>query len=228
MKKIGIIGGMSMESTIHYVQKINMLVNARLGGDHSAKIILYTVDFAEIVDCQLKGDWQKSTEILNHAAISLQKAGADFIIMATNTMHKVVDSMLINVDIPFLHIAHATLEQVKKANITKIGLLGTRFTLEEDFYKKIFTDNGVEVVIPKPADIKKVDRKIFGEFCHGEYRQETANYLASVIEEMAQRGAKAVGSVCTEVGEAIKDVSCVPVFDSTEIHAEAAVEFALS
>lgn len=130
-----------MESIIHYVQKINELVNTNLGGSHSAKIILYTVNFAEIVDCQNKDDWQKSSEILNHAAISLQKAGADFIIMATNTMHKVVDSMLINVDIPFLHIAHATLEQVKKAK---------------------------------------------------------------------------------------KDVSCVPVFDSTEIHAEAAVEFALS
>lgn len=155
MKTIGLIGGMSWESTITYYQMINETIKKELGGLHSAQCILYSVDFQEIETCQSQGDWEKSARILTDAAISLEKAGADFIVICTNTMHKVVPAIQKLIHIPVLHIAKATALELNKHNITKVGLLGTKYTMTQDFYKQILVEQGIEVVIPNDLDISK-------------------------------------------------------------------------
>ena len=167
MKTIGLIGGMSWESTVTYYKIINETVKERLGGFHSGKILLYSVDFAEIEECQAKGEWEKSAEILSEAAENLEKAGADFIVICTNTMHKVAGKIQENIKIPVIHIADATAHKLKQDGILKTALLGTKYTMTQDFYKEKLRENGIEVLIPEEKDIEIVNHVIYEELCLG-------------------------------------------------------------
>lgn len=228
MKTIGLIGGMSWESTVTYYQVVNETVKERLGGLHSAKVLLYSVDFAEIEECQASGDWDRSAAILTEAAQNLEKAGADFIVICTNTMHKIVPQMAAGIRIPILHIAEATAAELKKANISKVALLGTKYTMCQDFYKAKLVEAGIQVLIPEGEDVELVNRVIYEELCLGEIREESRREYVRVIEGLAARGAQGVILGCTEIGLLIgqKDVS-LPVFDTTLIHAARAAELAL-
>lgn len=229
MKTIGLIGGMSWESTITYYQIINDTVKKCLGGLHSAKILLYSVDFAEIEKCQAKGEWEKSAEILSDAAKSLQAAGADFIVICTNTMHKVAPQIQKEINIPIIHIATATATKLKDDHIKKVGLLGTKYTMTQDFYKEKLIENGIEVVIPDKEDIEIVNDIIYNELCLGIIRKESRKEYMRIIESLKEKGAKGVILGCTEIGLLIKQKdSTLPVYDTTEIHALVAVEEALS
>lgn len=229
MKTIGLIGGMSWESTITYYQIINDTVKKCLGGLHSAKILLYSVDFAEIEKCQAKGEWEKSAEILSDAAKSLQAAGADFIVICTNTMHKVAPQIQKEINIPIIHIAKATATKLKDDHIKKVGLLGTKYTMTQDFYKEKLIENGIEVVIPDKEDIEIVNDIIYNELCLGIIRKESRKEYMRIIESLKEKGAKGVILGCTEIGLLIKQKdSTLPVYDTTEIHALVAVEEALS
>lgn len=228
MKTIGLIGGMSWESTVTYYQVVNETVKERLGGLHSAKVLLYSVDFAEIEECQASGDWDRSAAILTEAAKNLEKAGADFIVICTNTMHKIVPQMAAGIRIPILHIAEATAAELKKAGISKVALLGTKYTMCQDFYKAKLVEAGIEVLIPEPEDVELVNRVIYEELCLGQIREESRREYVRVIEGLAAQGAQGVILGCTEIGLLIsqKDVS-LPVFDTTLIHAARAAELAL-
>ena len=229
MKTIGLIGGMSWESTVTYYQIINETVKNKLGGLHSAKILLYSVDFAEIEKCQAKGEWEKSAEILSDAAKSLQAAGADFIVICTNTMHKVAPQIQKEINIPIIHIATATATKLKDDHIKKVGLLGTKYTMTQDFYKEKLIENGIEVVIPDKEDIEIVNDIIYNELCLGIIRKESRKEYMRIIESLKEKGAKGVILGCTEIGLLIKQKdSTLPVYDTTEIHALVAVEEALS
>jgi aspartate racemase len=229
MKTIGLIGGMSWESSLEYYRIINEEVHARLGGFHSAKSLLVSVDFAEIEALQTQGRWFEAGDILGTAAKSLEAGGADFIVLCTNTMHKVADDMLSGVRLPFLHIAEATGEQVLAAGLHKIGLLGTRFTMEEAFYiNKLVEGFDLEVIVPDAAGRKIVDRVIFDELVKGIIRAESKAQYLEIIAGLVRQGAEGVILGCTEIGLLVKDGDCqVPLFDTTRIHALAAVDFAL-
>lgn len=228
MKTIGLIGGMSWESTVTYYQVVNETVKKKLGGLHSAKVLLYSVDFAEIEECQASGDWDRSAAILTEAARNLEKAGADFIVICTNTMHKIVPQMTAGIRIPILHIAEATAAELKKAGISKVALLGTKYTMCQDFYKAKLVEAGIQVLIPEGEDVELVNRVIYEELCLGEIRESSRREYVRVIEGLAARGAQGVILGCTEIGLLIgqKDVS-LPVFDTTLIHAARAAELAL-
>ena len=228
MKTIGLIGGMSWESTVTYYQVVNETVKKKLGGLHSAKVLLYSVDFAEIEECQASGDWDRSAAILTEAARNLEKAGADFIVICTNTMHKIVPQMTAGIRIPILHIAEATAAELKKAGISKVALLGTKYTMCQDFYKAKMVEAGIQVLIPEGEDVELVNRVIYEELCLGEIRESSRREYVRVIEGLAARGAQGVILGCTEIGLLIgqKDVS-LPVFDTTLIHAARAAELAL-
>ena len=220
MKTIGLIGGMSWESTVTYYQIINEVVKNKLGGLHSAKCVLYSVDFEEIEECQKKGDWDRSAEILGKVALSLEKAGADFIVICTNTMHKVVSGIKKYTKLPILHIAEMTAIELKKAGIKKIGLLGTKYTMQQDFYKQILIDNGIEVVI--------VNSVIFNELCLGKIKKESKDKYLRIIKDLSKAGAKGVILGCTEIGLLIKQEDTdVPLFDTTNIHATSAALYAI-
>ena len=228
MKTIGLIGGMSWESTVTYYQIINNTVKEKLGGLHSAKIVLYSVDFAEIEKCQAAGDWDKSAQILAHAAQALEKAGADFIVICTNTMHKVVPHIQKHIGIPILHIADATAEALLKNGIQRTGLLGTKYTLTQDFYKQRLIKKNIDVIIPEPADIEKVNTVIYNELCLGLVSDSSRKEYRRIIGELKEKGAKAVILGCTEIGLLIKQAdSELPVFDTTLIHARLAAEKAV-
>ena len=223
MKVIGLLGGMSWESTVTYYQVINNMVKERFGGLHSAKIILYSVNFAEIEACQAKGDWEKSTDILRDAAIKLEKAGADFIVICTNTMHKVVPDLQKSIGIPFVHIADATAEKLQKSSIKKAALLGTKYTMTQNFYRERIENKGIEVLIPNEEDIETVNRIIYTELCRGEIKNDSRTQYIDIIEKMQKQGAQAVILGCTEIGLLIKqEDSPLPVFDTAYIHAQAA------
>lgn len=223
MKTIGLIGGMSWESTVTYYQIINNTVKQELGGLHSAKILLYSVDFAEIEECQSNGEWEKSAEILADAAQNLQKAGADFIVICTNTMHKVASQIQEKISIPIIHIADATAEELKKNNIKNVALLGTKYTMTQDFYKERIKNNGINVIIPNEADIELVNNIIYEELCLGEIKEESRKQYIRIIGEMKEKGAEGVILGCTEIGLLIKqEDSPLPVFDTTQIHAHIA------
>lgn len=223
MKTIGLIGGMSWESTVTYYQIINNTVKQELGGLHSAKILLYSVDFAEIEECQSNGEWEKSAEILADAAQNLQKAGADFIVICTNTMHKVASQIQEKISIPIIHIADATAEELKKNNIKNVALLGTKYTMTQDFYKERIKNNGINVIIPNEADIELVNNIIYEELCLGEIKEESRKQYIRIIGEMKEKGAEGVILGCTEIGLLIKqEDSTLPVFDTTQIHAHIA------
>ena len=229
MKTIGLLGGMSWESTIPYYRIINEEVKNRLGGLHSAKIVLYSVEFDEIEKCQSSGDWEKSGRILGRAAQGLEAAGADFILICTNTMHKVAPQIASMIKIPVIHIADATADALEQCGISRVGLLGTRYTMTQDFYKKRLAERGFEVLIPGEEDIETVNSVIFEELCRGVIREGSREKFKEIIEKFKDDGAGAVILGCTEIGLLIRqsDVS-VPVFDTTVIHAKRAAQLALA
>lgn len=223
MKTIGLIGGMSWESTVTYYQVINKIVNQELGGLHSAKILLYSVDFAEIEKCQADGDWDKSADILSAAARNLEKAGADFIVICTNTMHKVAPQIQSKIGIPILHIAEATADELKRCNITKVALLGTKYTMTQDFYKEKLTRAGITVLIPDEQEIETVNNIIYQELCLGIISEISKEKYRDIIKALARRGAEGVILGCTEIGMLIRQQDTdLPVFDTTRIHASKA------
>lgn len=228
MKTIGLIGGMSWESTVTYYKIINETVKERLGGFHSGKILLYSIDFAEIEECQAKGEWEKSAEILSEAAENLEKAGADFIVICTNTMHKVAGKIQENIKIPVIHIADATAHKLKQDGILKTALLGTKYTMTQDFYKEKLRENGIEVLIPEEKDIEIVNHVIYEELCLGKILDSSRKEYIRIIDGLKEKGAQGVILGCTEIGLLIsqKD-SPLPVYDTTEIHALSACEKAL-
>lgn len=228
MKTIGLIGGMSWESTVTYYRVINEEIKKRLGGFHSGKILLYSVDFEEIEKCQMSGEWEKSGEILADAAKRLEKAGADFIVICTNTMHKVFGQVQAAVKIPVLHIAETTAEIMKKDKITKTGLLGTKFTMEQDFYKSVLAENGIEAVVPDEDGRKTVNDVIYNELCMGQIKESSKKQFLKIIEKLRDQGVQAVILGCTEIGLLVeqKDVD-IPVYDTALIHAEVAAEKSL-
>ncbi|PFB31661.1 aspartate racemase [Bacillus cereus] len=228
MKTIGLIGGMSWESTSEYYRIINEEIKERLGGLHSAKCMINSVDFEEIERFQSNGNWNGAGEVLGNAAYSLQKGGADFIIICTNTMHKVVENIKENIHIPVLHIADATAKEIKKKDIQKVGLLGTKYTMEQDFYKLRIEENHIKVMIPSEKDRDKINEVIYKELCLGKITSQSREYYIRVIEELVKEGAQGIILGCTEIGLLIKqeDIS-IPIFDTTHIHAVEAVNFAL-
>ena len=229
MKTIGLLGGMSWESTIPYYQIINEEVKKALGGLHSAKIVLYSVEFDEIEKCQSSGDWDKSAQILGKAAKGLEAAGADFILICTNTMHKVAPQIEMMIGVPIVHIADATADKLEDAGIRKVGLLGTKYTMTQDFYIQKLIDRGFEVVIPDDKDIDVVNNIIYGELCLGEIMYDSRKEYQRIIEGLKDKGAEAVILGCTEIGLLIhQDDSVLPIFDTTEIHAKRAAEIALT
>ncbi|MGR5209410.1 aspartate/glutamate racemase family protein [Vibrio rotiferianus] len=230
MKTIGLIGGMSWESTANYYRIINREVKVRLGGLHSGKVCLYSVDFAEIETLQHQGRWGDTAKILSQAAKSVEAGGADFILICTNTMHKVADQIQQAVDVPLVHIADATAEKLVADGVKKVGLLGTRFTMEQDFYKKRLIDKfGVEVVVPSVDDQTIVHEVIYNELCRGEVREDSRQQYLAIIDNLVEEGAEAVILGCTEIAMLVEPQHTgVKLYDTTEIHAKAAVEFALN
>ena len=229
MKTIGLIGGMSWESSIEYYRIVNETVRDRLGGLHSAKSVMVSVDFSEIEQLQMAGQWEESGELLGRAASSLQVAGADCIVLCTNTMHKVADAITEAVEIPFIHIADPTAKAIKAANIQHIALLGTDFTISQDFYKgRLINRHGLDVLVPDDEDRETVHRIIYEELVVGEIKEESKQEYLEIIARLMSDGAQGVIQGCTEIGLLVKASDCeVPVFDTTLIHAQAAVDFAL-
>lgn len=223
MKTIGLIGGMSWESTVTYYQVINETIKKQLGGLHSAKCVLYSIDFEEIEKYQANGEWDKSAEVLAQAAVSLEKAGADFIVICTNTMHKVAPEISKEINIPILHIADMTAVELKKAGIKKVGLLGTKYTMLQDFYKNVLVENGIEVIIPNDADVEIVNNIIYNELCLGAILNQSKEKYLNIISKLSENGAQGIILGCTEIGLLVKQSdTAVPLFDTTLIHAESA------
>jgi aspartate racemase len=228
MKTIGLIGGMSWQSTVTYYNIINEVTKERLGGFHSSKCILYSVDFHEIEECQSRGEWEKSGEILADAAKNLQMAGADFIVICTNTMHKVIDIIQRNITIPILHIAETTANELHKQGIKKVALLGTKYTMQQDFYKSKIMIGGIEVIIPMEHDINLINSIIFEELCLGIIRKQSKDELLRIIQLLSDEGAEGIILGCTEIGLLVDQAdSCVPIFDTTLIHATEAALLAV-
>ncbi|GIN85789.1 aspartate racemase [Heyndrickxia sporothermodurans] len=228
MKTIGLIGGMSWESSSEYYRIINEEVKNQLGGLHSARCIMYSVDFEEIERHQANGDWSQAGLLLGKAAQSLEKAGADFICICTNTMHKVAADIEKHIHIPILHIADATANQIKKAGIHTVGLLGTKYTMEQDFYKKRIESQGIKVVIPESEDRERVNKVIYEELCLGKITLSSKEYYKKVIQNLAEYGAQGIILGCTEIGLLVKqEDSKIPLFDTTFIHAVESVNYSL-
>lgn len=229
MKTIGLLGGMSWESTVTYYTRINEIVNQKLGGLHSAKIKLASVDFEEIEKCQVANEWEKSGEILGKEALQLEQAGADFLVICTNTMHKVAPQIADYLSLPILHIADATIAELQEKDIKKVALLGTKYTMTQDFYKQKIIESEIEVWIPTEEDIETVNQIIFDELCHGKILSESKAKFIAVIEQVVKAGAEGVILGCTEIGLLIQQMDVtIPVFDTTEIHSQKAVEQALA
>ncbi|GAA6138847.1 aspartate/glutamate racemase family protein [Arenicella sp. 4NH20-0111] len=229
MKTIGLIGGMSWESTASYYRLINEGVKENLGGLHSAKIVMVSVDFAEIESLQMRGEWSKAGQILSQAAVSLQSAGADFFLICTNTMHIVADQVAGAVHIPLLHIADATAEVLLKEGVSKVGLLGTAFTMEQSFYKGRLTDRfGLEVVVPSNEGRKVVHDVIYNELCLGVIEPASRTAYIREVEQLQEKGAQAVILGCTEISLLVAQAdSSLPLIDTTSVHAQEAVRLAL-
>ncbi len=231
MKTIGLIGGMSWESTATYYRIINETVKERLGGLHSAKIILYSLDFADIEKHLKKDEWDECTRILINAAAVLENAGADFIVICTNTMHKAVPIIQKQINIPILHIAEVTADRIMNNGLRKIALLGTKHTMQQDFYKQKLTDKGLIVMIPDSESIEFINHVIFDELCIGDIVSQSRAHIAKIMDDLKQQGAEAVIFGCTELGLLFQmqdeGKTLLPVFDTTIIHAESAAYFAL-
>jgi aspartate racemase len=229
VKTIGLIGGMSWESSIEYYRIINESVREKLGGLHSAKSVMYSVDFAEIEALQQEGRWEEATHQMIDAAHQVERGAADFLIICTNTMHRMADEVQENISIPLLHIADATADKIKARGFRKIGLLGTRFTMEEDFYSgRLIERHGLEVLIPGESERRVVHQVIYDELVMGKIEPSSKVRYMEIIEAMIRKGAEGIVLGCTEIGLLVGegDVT-VPVFDTTFIHATTAVEYAL-
>lgn len=229
MKTIGLIGGMSWESTVSYYQAINKGVNKQLGGLHSAKLVLYSVDFAEIERYQHQGEWDKAATILINAASAIEKAGADAVLICTNTMHKVAKNVEASITIPLIHIADSTADVLTLNKATKVGLLGTRFTMEEDFYTQRLTANyGIEVVTPTAEEREVVHHVIYEQLCKGVICEASREAYIKIINSLGAQGAQAVILGCTEIALLVNQSHTdMPLYDTTTIHANAAVNFVL-
>lgn len=229
MKTIGLIGGMSWESTVTYYQVINQMVAKSLGGLHSAKTLLYSVDFQEIEHCQANGEWGKSALILIDAAKRLQIAGADFIVICTNTMHKVADQIQAAITIPIIHIADVTAKKLIQQGIKTVALLGTKYTMEQDFYKSKLIDQDLTVLIPDQEDRNVVNQIIYDELCKGIIKPASKQAYLTIVDKLVERGAQGVILGCTEIGLLISQSDRnIPFFDTALIHAEAAAMLAIS
>ena len=227
-RTIGIIGGMSWESTQTYYQLINQGVKRELSGLHSADILLHSLDFALIEALQSQNDWEAMADVLVESGLRLKAAGAQGLLIATNTMHKVADEVQTATELPLIHIADATAAAIKAAGISKIALLGTNFTMTQDFYKQRLVEAGLTVMVPEESERNEVHRIIYEELCQGQFTDESRKHYVEIIAQLAEQGAQGVILVCTEIGLLIKQAdSPMPVFDTTHIHAEAAVEFLL-
>jgi aspartate racemase len=228
VKTIGLLGGMSWESTALYYRLLNEGVKERLGGLHSAKCVLYSVDFAEIEQLQHQGKWQETGELLAGCAADLNRANIDVLLLCTNTMHIVADHLEGAIDVPFLHLADATANAIKRAGVTKVGLLGTAFTMEKPFYKDRLASQGIEVVVPNERDRKVVHDVIYSELCVGVVNDASRDEYRRIIDDLVNEGAQGVISGCTEIELLVEDKDCqVPLFKTTQIHVEAALDFAL-
>lgn len=230
MKTIGLLGGMSWESTASYYQLINQGINKKLGGLSSAKICLYSVNFDEIEKLQHQGDWPNTAKILSESAQAIEAGGADFLLICTNTMHKVADSISNAITIPILHIADATAEQLKRQRITKVGLLGTKFTMAQDFYKGRLRDKfAIDVIVPSDNEQDVVHQIIYQELCLGKITPSSKQQYLAIIDRLHQAGAQAIILGCTEIALLInQNDTDVLLFDTTAIHAQAAIELATS
>ncbi len=229
MKTIGLLGGMSWESTLGYYRDINEGVKAALGGLHSARILLYSVDFHEIEELQRVGDWEAAGQLLASAARAVQAGGADVLLIATNTMHRVADAVQAAIDIPLLHIADATGERLRADGISRVGLLGTRFTMEQDFYTGRLSDRfGIEVVVPPSDERERIHRVIFEELCQGVQADASRQVFVDIIDGLRGEGAQAVVLACTEIGMLVQPQhTTVPLYDTAAIHAARAVAVAM-
>ena len=228
LKTIGLIGGMSWESTVTYYKIINETVKEKLGGLHSAKCILYSVDFQEIEECQANGNWEKSGEILGEAANNLEKAGADFIVICTNTMHKVVNQIKEKISIPILHIAEMTAEKILEKGLKNIALLGTKYTMEQDFYKSKLIEKGINVIIPDKNDIEIINEVIYDEICLGIINSNSKKKFLEIVDKLRSKEAEGIILGCTEIGLLIKNTDTdVPLFDTAIIHAEQAAMYSI-
>lgn len=228
MKTLGLIGGLSWFSTMVYYKTINQLTNERLGGSNSAKLFLYSVNFNDFITLQEKKDWKQIESMMAGIAIRLENAGADCIVMCTNTPHIVAGSVRQKIKIPLLHIAEETAKEIVRQKVSKVGLLGTKFTMEESFFKDCLTELGIDTVIPDNADRDFIHASIFNELTKGIFKDETKNKYLSIINELRQDGAEGVIFACTEISLLIKQDDCnITVFDTIAIHSKAAVDFAL-
>jgi len=228
LKTIGLIGGMSWESTVTYYKIINEVIKEKLGGLHSAKCVLYSLDFQEIEECQANGNWQKSGEILGEAANNLEKAGADFIVICTNTMHKVVNQIKEKISIPILHIAEMTAEKILEKGLKNIALLGTKYTMEQDFYKSKLIEKGINVIIPDKNDIEIINEVIYDELCLGTINSDSKKKFLEIVDKLRNKGAEGIILGCTEIGLLIKNADTdVPLFDTAIIHAEQAAIYSI-
>lgn len=230
MKTIGLLGGMSWESTADYYAIINQEVKRKLGKLHSGKIVIYSVDFEPIEQLQHQNRWEEAADILSNAAKNIQKGGADFLLICTNTMHKLYSQIQNSIDIPILHIADATAEELVKNGIKKVGLFGTAFTMEQDFYKdRLIQKYGLEVLIPKKHDREIIHKVIYNELCLGIVKENSKKEYLRIIDGLSKEGAEGVILGCTEIAMLVKQSDTkVKLFDTTAIHAKKAVEYALS
>lgn len=228
MKTIGLIGGMSWESTVTYYQMINEGIKDSLGGLHSAKVLLYSVDFFEIEALMSRGAWDEAAELLGDVAQRLEAAGADMILICTNTLHKVAPQVQSRIRVPLVHIAEAAAEELLSKGITRVGLLGTKYTMTQEFYREKLTERGIDVLIPEGEEIDLVNRVIFDELCLGVVKEDSKAGYLKVIANLQARGAQGILLGCTELGLIVsqEDVS-LPLFDTTVIHAKKAIELAL-
>lgn len=229
MKTIGLIGGMSWESTIPYYSLINEYIKEQLGGFHSAKMLIYNVDFSELEACLTSGDWDTITTILTDAAQRLEKGGADFILICTNTMHNVFDRVQAGVSVPLVHIADAAADALEKDGVKKVALLGTKYTMTKDFYVSRLKKRDFEVFIPEGDDIELVNDIIFNELCLGEVKESSKAEYIRIIDGLKDKGAEAVIFGCTEIGLLVPtEESPLPAYDTTVIHATKAAELSLN
>jgi aspartate racemase len=229
MKTIGMIGGMSWESSLEYYRIMNQAAKEKLGGFHSAPCILFSVDFDEVEKLQHQGDWESLTRLMTEAAQSVKKAGADFLVICTNTMHKMADEVQRAIQIPLLHIADVTAEAVKANGQSRVGLLGTKFTMEQDFYKgRLQEIHGIDVLIPEDKERQVIHDILYNELCLGEIKELSKGKFQSIIQNLVERGAQGVILGCTEIPLIVSQEDYeIPLYDTTALHARAAVDFAL-
>jgi aspartate racemase len=229
MRTLGLLGGMSWESTLPYYRYVNERVRERLGGLHSAKLVLYSVDFAEIERLQHAGDWDAAGRVLADAAQALERAGAEALVLCTNTMHRVLDVVEPAIRMPVIHIADATAQRIRAGGLKTVGLLATRFTMEQDFYSGRLEANGLAVLVPGADERAEIHRIIYDELCLGMIREASAATYRAIMARLVARGAEGLILGCTEIGLLVgADDTSVPVFDTARIHAEAAVDWALA